>query len=160
MYKRLAATASIGQCAQQVSKHNDVAMAIDSVCRSLCRDRLASKNGLCLQPFFFFFFIYFFFFEAVGRGSLESLQQKKKKKNSSVAVLYFAGVSSAKKKKKKTARAVDSRDKQKKVSASTNMAYIFTGGRSVFFLLKIFYTQIRYANLYFSGAGNSNSGTA
>ena len=40
------------------------------------------------------------------------------------------------------------------------MAQIFTGGRSVFFLLKFFYTQIRYANLYFSlGAGNSNSGT-
>ena len=51
--------------------------------------------------------------------------------------------------------------KQKKVSASTNMAQIFTGGRSVFFfLLKFFYMQIRYANLYFSREGNSNSGTA
>ena len=50
--------------------------------------------------------------------------------------------------------------KQKNFSASTNMAQIFTGGRSVYFLLKIFYMQIRYANLYFSlRAGNSNSGT-
>ena len=49
---------------------------------------------------------------------------------------------------------------KKKVSASTNMAQIFTGGRSVFFyLLKFFYTQIRYANLYFSRAGSSNSGS-
>ena len=39
------------------------------------------------------------------------------------------------------------------------MAQIFTGGRSVFFFLKIFYFQIRYANLYFSREGNSNSGT-
>ena len=38
-----------------------------------------------------------------------------------------------KKKKKKTAKA-----KQKKVSASTNMAQIFTGGRSVFFFAEIF----------------------
>ena len=40
-------------------------------------------------------------------------------------------------------------------SASTNMAQPFTGRRSVFFWLKIFYTQIRFANLYFSRAGNS-----
>ena len=49
--------------------------------------------------------------------------------------------------------------KQKKVSASTNMAQIFTGGRSFFFffffLLKTIYTQIRYANLNFSRAGKS-----
>ena len=51
--------------------------------------------------------------------------------------------------------------KQKKVSASTNMAQIFTGGRSFFFFAEFFYmsTQIRYANLYFSRAGNSNSDT-
>ena len=50
------------------------------------------------------------------------------------------------------------RQNKKKVSASTNMAQIFMGGRSVFFfLLKIFYIQIRYANLNFSRAGNSNS---
>ena len=37
------------------------------------------------------------------------------------------------------------------------MAQIFTGGRSgSFFLLNFFYTQMRYANLYFSRAGNSN----
>ena len=37
------------------------------------------------------------------------------------------------------------------------MAQIFTGGRSVFFLN--FFTQIRYANLYFSREGNSKTGS-
>ena len=37
--------------------------------------------------------------------------------------------------------------KLKKVSASTNMAQIFTGGRTVLFFAKLFYTQIWYANL-------------
>ena len=47
-----------------------------------------------------------------------------------------------------------------KVSAWTTMAQIFTGGgRFSFFLLKTFYTQIQYANLYFSRPGNSNSGS-
>ena len=47
--------------------------------------------------------------------------------------------------------------KQKKVSASTNIAQIFTGRRSVFFLLKFFTHKIWYVNLNFSRAGNSNS---
>ena len=52
------------------------------------------------------------------------------------------------------------RPNKKKVSALTYMAQFFTGGQSFFFiLLKFFYMQIRYANLYFSREGNSNSGT-
>ena len=44
---------------------------------------------------------------------------------------------------------------KKKVSASTNMAEIFTGGRFALFLLN-FFTQMRYAYC-FSRAGNRNS---
>ena len=50
--------------------------------------------------------------------------------------------------------------KQKKVSASTNVTWLkFLRASGWFFLLKFFYTQMQYANLYFSRAGNSNSGT-
>ena len=48
----------------------------------------------------------------------------------------------------------------KKVSASTNMAQIFTGGWSVFFFCWDFlHANPVYANLYFSRAGNSHSGS-
>ena len=53
--------------------------------------------------------------------------------------------------------------KQKKVSASTNMAQFFTGGRSVFFFCWNFFTcksGMPTSTFLFSlGAGNSNSGT-
>ena len=40
----------------------------------------------------------------------------------------------------------------------TWLKFLRAGGR-FFFSLKIFYTQVRYANLNFSRAGNSNSGS-
>ena len=48
--------------------------------------------------------------------------------------------------------------KKRSLLRLTWLKFLRAGGRS-FFLLKIFYTQMRYANLYFSRAGNGNSGS-
>ena len=50
-------------------------------------------------------------------------------------------------------------NKKRSLLRRTWLTFLRAGGRFFFFLLKIFYTQIWYANLNFSRAGNSNSGT-
>ena len=55
---------------------------------------------------------------------------------------------------KKTTKA----NKKRSLLRLTWLKFLRAGGR-LFFLLNIFYMQIRYANLYFSRAGNSDSGT-
>ena len=49
-------------------------------------------------------------------------------------------------------------NKKRSLLRLTWLKFLRAGGR-FFYLLKFFYTQIRYANLYFSRAGSSNSGT-
>ena len=49
--------------------------------------------------------------------------------------------------------------KKRSLLRLTRLKFLRAGGWVFFFLLNIFYTQIRCANFYFSRAGNSNSGT-